>query len=135
VSSHRASQGAASEGLADHAVPPITLHGVIALVVTLGLSCSPASGTIGVRFGRDGDGHLYVRDVPDDLGAARAGIREGDEVILVEGRDVRDFNDAAIHSLLSGERGSRVRLTLLRGNSVLRLSVERTAPPTPTATR
>ena len=102
---------------------------VLTISVALVIACAPARGTVGARFGRDGDGHLYVRDVPENLGASRAGIREGDEVILIEGRDVRRFNDEGLHALLSGELGTRVRLTLLRGDEVLRLSVERTAPP------
>jgi C-terminal processing protease CtpA/Prc len=93
------------------------------------ISCGAERGTVGARFGRDADGHLYAREVPSGLGAANAGMREGDEVILVDGRDVRPLSEADLHTLLSGERGTRVRFTLLRGQESLRLSVERTAPP------
>lgn len=86
-------------------------------------------GTVGARFGRDADGHVYVREAPQDLGAARAGIREGDELILIEGRDVRPMSDATLHSVLSGEVGTRIRFTLLRGEEVLRTTVQRTTPP------
>jgi C-terminal processing protease CtpA/Prc len=94
-------------------------------------SCYPQRGTVGAQFGRDADGHTFVRDVPPGLGAAKAGIRDGDEVLLIDGRDVRTLSDVEIHRILSGERGSYVRLTLVRGKEIIRTAVERTPPPAP----
>ena len=101
---------------------------LLAIVCVTLSACAPPRGTVGARFGRDRDGHLYVRDIPAGLGAARAGLKEGDEVILIEGRDVRGYTDTQLHEVLSGERGSKVRLTLLRGDQVIHATVERTPP-------
>lgn len=71
---------------------------------------------------RDG---LLVRDVEDGSPAATAGIQEGDLVVDVGGRPVRDVNDMfeAIESAADGS----VSLTLVRGIE------ERTVEVTPTA--
>lgn len=101
------------------------------ILTTVFLACSSQRGTVGIRFGRDPHGNLFARDVPAGLGAANAGVRSGDQVILIDGRDVRSLSDSAIHSILGGERGTRVRVTVLRGEEALRFSIERTAPPQP----
>lgn len=93
------------------------------------MTCAPQRGTVGARFGRDTEGQLVARYVPEGLGAANAGMKAGDKVLLIDGRDVRPLSDAAVHSVLSGDYGTRVRLTILRGEEVLRLSVIRTMPP------
>jgi S1-C subfamily serine protease len=108
---------------------------VATLSIVVCLACGVERGTVGAKFGRDNDGHLYVRDAPPGLGADKAGIREGDEVILIDGRDPRPLSDDAVHVLLSGERGTAVRFTLLRGDEVLRVSVQRTPPPSPAPTK
>jgi serine protease Do len=71
---------------------------------------------------RDG---LLVRDVEDGSPAATAGILEGDLVVDVGGRPIRDVNDMfeAIESAADGS----VSLTLVRGIE------ERTVEVTPTA--
>lgn len=71
---------------------------------------------------RDG---LLVRDVEDGSPAATAGILEGDLVVDVGGRPIRDLNDMfeAIESAADGT----VSLTLVRGIE------ERTVEVTPTA--
>jgi hypothetical protein len=111
------------------------LVSISTLSIVLSIACGMARGTVGARFGRDADGHLYVRDAPPGLGAEKAGIREGDEVILIDGRDVRPLSDDEVHLLLSGERGTEVRFTLLRGDEVVRISVQRTPPPSPVPTK
>jgi carboxyl-terminal processing protease len=104
----------------------------VALPVWLGLclSCAaPARGTIGAVLGQAPDGRLVVRDVPPELGAARAGLEPGDEILLIEGRDVRDLDQRGVHRALGGELGKPVKLTVLRGGDVQRITVVRTAPP------
>jgi C-terminal processing protease CtpA/Prc len=113
------------------ATAPLT-HRVVSLVVSIALaivSCAPQRGTVGAKFGRDADGHLFVREAPSGLGASSAGVKVGDEVILIDGRDVRPLSDEELHRILSGERGSVVRFTVLRDDEVQRLAVERTLPP------
>jgi len=96
------------------------------LAVALGAACAPNRGTIGALLGQQQDGRLFVREVPDGLAADRAGLRAGDEILLVDGRDVRELNPKQLHEKLSGEVGQTVKLTLVRGEEVLRVTLKRT---------
>jgi C-terminal processing protease CtpA/Prc len=59
------------------------------------------------------------------LPAARAGLGAGDEVLLIDGRDVRAMSPEAIHLALEGDVGTTVHLTLLRRGKVLRVVLQR----------
>lgn len=91
------------------------------------LACAgnPPRGTIGAVLLRKGDGRVYIRDVPEHLAAYRAGIRAGDELLLIDGQDVRRFTDDDLRRSLSGLVGEPVKLTLARGDEVLRVTVKR----------
>jgi C-terminal processing protease CtpA/Prc len=104
---------------------------VVALgVLSTSLACGATQrGTIGARLGRDSEGHVFVREVPEGLGAAEAGVKPGDELLLIDGQDVRELSESRLHTTLSGEEGTRIRLTLQRGNEVVRVTVKRTLPP------
>lgn len=106
---------------------------LVAVVVVHG--CGGARGTIGARLGRDGEGHVVLREVPAELGAGRSGLLPGDEVLLIDGQDVRELSTAKLHAVLSGDLGSRVNLTVRRGDEVVRVTVGRTAIPAKVAPR
>lgn len=89
-------------------------------------SCASSQGTIGAMIGQQRDGRLFLREVPEDLAAARAGLRPGDEVLLIDGRDVRRMTPEQVHLALSGEVGEPVKLTVLRGERVIRVTLSRT---------
>jgi len=74
---------------------------------------------------------VTVRETPPGLAAAEAGVDPGDEVLLIDGRDVRGMSPEAIHMALEGAVGSVVQLTLLRGGKIERIAVRRgpLAPP------
>lgn len=90
------------------------------------LSCAGTQGTVGAVFAQKDDGRLIVHEVPEGLAADKAGLQEGDEILLVEGIDVRQLDAKALHENLSGEVGTTVRLTVVRGEEVLRLTLKRT---------
>ena len=99
--------------------------------------CAAERGTIGAQLGRQDDGRLYIRETPVGLAAAKAGLRPGDEITLINGRDVRSMDEKGIHSILSGEVGDTIKLTVLRGERVLHVTLQRTPAPVhrkPTAT-
>lgn len=106
-------------------------YALLAMLLTHAVcaGCAAERGTVGVRFVRDPAGHLYARDVPVGLGASDAGMRPGDQVLLIEGRDVRPMSDDELHAILSGECGSTVRLTVLRHDEAMRFAVKRTRIP------
>jgi carboxyl-terminal processing protease len=71
------------------------------------------------------EGTVIVRAAPPGLAAARAGLEPGDELLLIDGRDVRAMSSDQVHAALEGEIGSTVRLTVLRRGEIARLAVER----------
>jgi C-terminal processing protease CtpA/Prc len=78
--------------------------------------------------GQRGDGRLFLRDVPAGLAAAQAGLRPGDEIVLIDGVDVRTMTPERVHQALSGEVGDPVKLTVVRGEQVIRVTLLRTPP-------
>ena len=103
----------------------------IALVtlVLLGGGCAPERGTIGALIGQGESRQLVLRDVPAELAAGKAGLRPGDELILIDGRDVRELDASGVHRALSGNAGDPVKLTLLREGRVIRVTLRRTPLP------
>ena len=58
---------------------------------------------------------------------ALAGIKRGDEIVLIDGLDVRAMNTHQIHAALSGDVDATVKLTLTRGDQqVIRATLKRT---------
>ena len=92
----------------------------------LAVSCAAQKGTIGAMLGRRSDGRVFVRESPAGLAADKAGVREGDEILLIDGIDVRQLDERRLHHALSGEVGDPVKLTLLRGERVVRVTLKRT---------
>jgi len=104
------------------------LAGLI-LATGVALACGPERGTIGALLGQGSDQRLVLREVPAELAAGKAGLHPGDELILIDGRDVRDLDERGVHQALSGSVGDPVKLTLLREGRVIRVTLRRTAPP------
>jgi len=98
----------------------------VALLTALIVACAPQRGTIGAILAQDRDGHLFVRETPRDLAAANAGVRPGDEILLIDGKDARAMDDKSVHEALSGEVGTVVKLTLIRDGEIVRVTLERT---------
>ncbi|MCC6669264.1 MAG: PDZ domain-containing protein [Polyangiaceae bacterium] len=98
---------------------------LVAALLVLG-ACGGPQGTVGAVFAQQGDGRLLVHEAPKGLAAEKAGLAAGDEVLLIDGMDVRRLDDKALHRALSGEVGSSVKLTVLRGEEVLRVTLKRT---------
>jgi C-terminal processing protease CtpA/Prc len=99
---------------------------VLLFLASLVAGCAAQKGTIGAMLGQRSDGRVFVREAPPDLAADKAGVREGDEIILIDGIDVRQLDERRLHQALSGEVGDPVKLTILRNNSVVRVTLKRT---------
>lgn len=87
--------------------------------------CVAREGTIGAMLGQRGDGRLFVRETPPELAASRSGLRPGDEILLIDGRDVRGMNERDLHRALAGDAGTKVKITAVRGDAVLRTTLTR----------
>jgi carboxyl-terminal processing protease len=99
------------------------------------IACAARPGSIGAVLAQSrADGKVTVREAPPDYPAARSGIAPGDEVLLIDGRDVRRMSPEAVHLALEGEVGTTVHLTLLRQGKVERVALKR-APLAPSGSR
>lgn len=95
--------------------------------VALLADCLPQKGTIGAVIAQDDEsGRLFLREVPPGLAAARADLKAGDEILLIDGQDVRFMDAKQINAVLVGEVDSTVKLTLIRDEQVLRVTLKRT---------
>ncbi|HTA92468.1 MAG TPA: PDZ domain-containing protein [Polyangiaceae bacterium] len=103
-----------------------TLLGLLSFVVSL-CACEAPRGTIGAVIAQDDQsGRLFVRDAPPGLAAAKAGVENGDEILLIDGLDVRAMNHHQIHVALSGDVDATVKLTLIRKEQIVRVTLKRT---------
>jgi len=89
-------------------------------------ACAGSTGTIGAVLGQRPSGRLFVRSAPPHLAAASAGVRMGDEVLLIDGRDVRQMSAREVHRSLEGDVGDTVKLTLVRGSDIVRVTLHLT---------
>ena len=81
---------------------------------------SPA--VLGVGLKEEG-GNLLVGQITEDSGAAKAGLKEGDKLLKVDGSDIKD-RDGLIAYLKDKSPGDKIKLTLTRGEEELTLEVE-----------
>ena len=106
-------------------VSPLLLLLIAALSAVA--ACVPSKGTIGAIIAQDDDsGRLFLREVPPDLAAARAKLKAGDEILLIDGLDVRRMDAQQINGALTGEVDSPVKLTLIRQEQIIRVTLKRT---------
>lgn len=73
----------------------------------------------------DTDQGFLVQQVEPNGGAAEAGIQAGDLLIEVEGQSITELGADAASNLIRGEEGTQVRVTVLREDERLELSVTR----------
>lgn len=90
------------------------------------IACGAGRGTIGAMLARTPTGEVAVHEVPKGLAASQGGVQPGDQVLLVDGRDVRAMDPEQLHLALCGEVGQKVKLTLIRGDRVVRVTLKRT---------
>jgi carboxyl-terminal processing protease len=90
--------------------------------------CGGGTGSVGAVLGKDvHTGRLFVRDVPPGMASAIAGIREGDEVLAIDGIPVGELSPQEVHLRLEGKVGTKVVLLVVRGGVTQRIEVLRGA--------
>lgn len=81
-------------------------------------------GGIGARIGERIDGGVYVLMPDEGFAADKAGLKRGDEILEVNGQDVRDDYDKAAQ-FLKGQSGSKAVLKVLKpGQGEVEVEVE-----------
>ena len=78
--------------------------------------------TISVREDEQG---LDILEVTPNGPAQEAGVQAGDQLVAVDGTDIRGMTVSEVSDLVKGKEGTSVALTLIRGEEELKLSVER----------
>lgn len=87
---------------------------------------------IGVTILRHRDG-VYVQSAVERTPAARAGLRYGDRIVEVDGKDARDWSSEEVSKNVRGDRGKEVRLKVERAGAQAPLffTIVRDAVPLP----
>lgn len=106
---------------------PKRASGLLAAALLVASCGGGGAGSIGAVLAREPSGELRVREAPDELSGAKAGLRAGDEIVAIDGQDVRGLSPEEIHQRLMGAVGTRVELTVAREGRLEKLSVTRGA--------
>jgi len=106
-----------------------------ALLMILAGACGNTwTGSIGAILAKNNqNGRVFVREVPPEMGAAKAGLYVDDELVAIDGKPVASMTGDDLHKALSGKVGTRVRLQIVRNGTTREVAVERgpLAAPTP----
>lgn len=82
---------------------------------------------IGAVCQLSGEGGVLLVDVYDNGAGYQAGLRSGDRVVNVDGRDITDMELSSAVALIKGDKGTSVTLKVIRGTERLTFSVVRDA--------
>mgnify|MGYP004512478035 FL=1 len=88
------------------------------------------SGTfygIGAVCQKSDEGGIVIVEPYEDAPAYKAGIRKGDRVIKVDGKDIMDMDLSAAVAIIKGDRGTKVTLTVIRDGQTMDISIKRDA--------
>lgn len=82
---------------------------------------------IGAVCQLSGEGGVLLVDVYDNGAGYQAGLRSGDRVVNVDGRDITDMELTSAVALIKGDKGTSVTLEVIRGTERLTFSAVRDA--------
>ncbi len=80
---------------------------------------------IGAVCQKADDGAVLITEAYEDAPAYKAGIRNGDKVTAVNGKDITGMDLSAAVALIKGEKGTDVNLTVMRDDEELSFTVTR----------
>ena len=90
---------------------------------------------VGITITPNPEGQGYdIIEVTPNAPAQTAGVAAGDILIAVDGKSVVDMNNSELGTLVRGEEGTSVKLTVQRGKETLEFTVVRKKFQTPVAT-
>ena len=119
-----------SDGIS-FAIPSATLAKVLPELVAdgkvsrgyLGITLQPLTPELAKSFGVDSARGALISEVVPDTPAAKAGLRPGDIVRSIQGKDVRDHRELS-EAVAALEPGTEAELVLLRDGKKKELTVE-----------
>ncbi len=121
----------AMRGLAD-GLDPDSAYLTAADVKSIDSGETVPAGDVGIELTRQY--YLRVIAARDDSPAAKAGLQTGDYVRAIDGKPARDLSVFEGMRLLRGAPGSKVALTVIRGNAAEPRQIELVREKTPGAT-
>lgn len=80
---------------------------------------------IGILAKKSDDGYILITKVYDNSPASNAGIKAGDIITKIDDTDLKDIDYDKAVSMVRGEDGSKVRLTLKQGSESVEKEVTR----------
>lgn len=81
---------------------------------------------VGITISKQENG-FYIQAVEPEGPADQAGVRGGDVIIAVEGDSAVDWTVAQVKEQIQGEAGTQINVTLLRGETELKVDMTRAA--------
>jgi S1-C subfamily serine protease len=86
-------------------------------------------GYLGITFTKDTEG-LQVTEVKPEGPAARAGVKEGDVIVKIDGTDLKEADTGELVKLVGGMRpGTVIAVDVRRGKDALTLKIKLGARP------
>jgi C-terminal processing protease CtpA/Prc len=82
-------------------------------------------GSIGAILVQKGSGRVYVKEVPPDHAAAKAGVEVGDEIVAIDDKETRGMTPDEVSGALRGKVGTKVKLEVERRGERKTIVVER----------
>jgi carboxyl-terminal processing protease len=82
---------------------------------------------IGAVCQQSDEGGVLIVEPYEDAPAYKAGVRKGDRVIAVDGKDVTDMELSAAVAIIKGDKGTQVTLTIVRGTETMEFTITRDA--------
>ncbi len=74
---------------------------------------------------KDKDGEIIIIDVFEDTPAYKVGIKPGDKIVKVDGKDVKDYSVDTVQSMIRGPKGTPVVLTIRREKELIEFKIIR----------
>jgi carboxyl-terminal processing protease len=99
----------------------LPLFGIFLLLA----ACASEPGTIGAALGKRADGRMFVRSTPPGQGAAEAGLQVDDEIVAIEGKDVKAMSEEDVRRAVRGDLGSSLVVTIVRDGQKRDVTVKR----------
>ena len=104
---------------------PTALAALLGTATVVGCGSS-TPGTIGAGLGQKADHRLFIRSLPPGEGAERAGLMLDDEILLIDGKEVRTMSQDDVRRAVRGDVGTTLTLTILRQGETRTVKVVRT---------
>ncbi len=80
---------------------------------------------IGALCQKQEDGSIKLTEIYEDSPSEKAGLQKGDLVVQVNGRDIREIDLNSAVTMIKGEKGTSVLLTIVRDNQTMDYTVTR----------